>query len=443
MACVLCFCYQITKNMIGKYLRQSFVLLKQTPLFSSLYILGTGLAIALVMVLAVLYYIKVGDIYPENHRSRMMVALSAHMQGQENNITWCYSLPFVKNCFYPLEGVEAVTAVTEVESAVVKSEMTKRSLSVMRKFTDAVFWKVFDFKFIAGGPFTEADFQSGIHVAVISEGLARRIFGRADVVGSELDLNYRKYKICGVVKSPSYAMKLSFADVWLPYTCDADVLNGNYLDVIGAFQVAILLHSARDAGRVKECVDEYVRKFNLQPHDGLRLISHGQPYMHWKSLFYQNDMEELDYAKVLREIGVWLLLLLLVPALNLSGMIASRMERRLPEMGVRKAFGATGGRLFSQIVWENLLLTALGGVLGLLLSFGMLLLAQQWLLTMLDGETILLPHGTEGITWDMLFNPSVFLFTFFVCVMLNLVSALIPAFLSLKKDIVYSLNKQK
>ena len=39
-------------------------------------------------------------------------------------------------------------------------------------------------------------------------------------------------------------------------------------------------------------------------------------------------------------------MLLLVPALNLSGMISSRMERRLPEMGIRKAFGATGERRF-------------------------------------------------------------------------------------------------
>ena len=64
--------------------------------------------------------------------------------------------------------------------------------------------------------------------------------------------------------------------------------------------------------------------------------------------------------------GVWaqiryllliLLVLLLVPALNLSGMIASRMESRLSEMGVRKSFGAGRGGLLSQVMWENLLLT--------------------------------------------------------------------------------------
>lgn len=422
------------------------MMLKQSPLFSTLYILGTGLAIALVMVLAVLYYIKVGDIYPEKHRSRMMVALSAHVQDRENasyNTTWCYSIPFIKECFYPLEGVEAVTAITVAKAALAKSEQMKRPLSVMRKLTDTAFWEVFDFNFVAGKPFTEADFRSGLPVAVISEGLARRVFGQTDAVGSELDLNHRKYRVCGVVKSPSYAMKLTYADVWLPYTSDASVSGSSYYDVIGDFQVAILLHSASDAGRVKACVDEYVRKFNLLPHDGYQLLMHGQPYMHWKSLFYKNGMEELDYIKILREIGVWLVLLLLVPALNLSGMIASRMEGRLAEMGVRKAFGATRGRLFSQIVWENLLLTTLGGVLGLLLSFVMLLLAQGWVLTMLDGGTKLLPNDVQGITWDMLFNPSVFAFTFLLCLVLNLLSALVPAYLSLKKDIVYSLNKQK
>lgn len=422
------------------------MMLKQSPLFSTLYILGTGLAIALVMVLAVLYYIKVGDIYPEKHRSRMMVALSAHVQDRENasyNTTWCYSIPFIKECFYPLEGVEAVTAITVAKAALAKSEQMKRPLSVMRKLTDTAFWEVFDFNFVAGKPFTEADFRSGLPVAVISEGLARRVFGQTDAVGSELDLNHRKYRVCGVVKSPSYAMKLTYADVWLPYTSDASVSGSSYYDVIGDFQVAILLHSASDAGRVKACVDEYVRKFNLLPHDGYQLLMHGQPYMHWKSLFYKNGMEELDYIKILREIGVWLVLLLLVPALNLSGMIASRMEGRLAEMGVRKAFGATRGRLFSQIVWENLLLTTLGGVLGLLLSFVMLLLAQGWGLTMLDGGTKLLPNDVQGITWDMLFNPSVFAFTFLLCLVLNLLSALVPAYLSLKKDIVYSLNKQK
>lgn len=432
--------------MIGKYLRQSFKLLKQNPLFSSLYVVGTGLAISMVMVLAVLYYIKVGDIYPETHRSRMLVASTVHMQNIENNAsntTGAYSATFVKECFYPLKGVEAVTAIGDVESWFVKVKDVKRPLSALVKLTDAGFWKVFDFSFVTGKPFSEVDFQSGLRVAVVSEEMAQRVFGKTDVVGEFIQLNLADYRICGVVKSPSYALNMSFAQVWLPYTCLSGYDNHQW-DVLGPFEVAILLHSARDAGEVKVQVDEYVRKFNAQPHDGYRLVMHGQPYLYWKTLFRTNDMEDLDFLIVIRQMGLWLLLLLLVPALNLSGMISSRMERRLPEMGVRKAFGATGNRLFSQIVWENLLLTCMGGVLGLMLSFGMVLLAKDWLLTMLDGKAELLPGGVQmSIATDMLFNPVLFVVTFIICVILNLFSALIPAYLALKKDIVYSLNRQK
>ncbi len=434
--------------MIGKYLQQSFMMLKQQPLFSCFYIVATGLAISMVMVLAVLYYIKIGDIYPETHRSRMLVASSAHMQYTKDtdwNTTWKFSIPFVKDCFYSLEGVEAVAAVSDADSWFVKVGNVKRPLSALVKLTDTGFWKVFDFSFIYGQPFTDADFQSGMRTAVISEDMARRVFGKGDAVGEYIKLNYTDYRVCGVVKSPSYAMKLSYAQVWLPYTCQpAYVRDNNQWGVIGPFQVAVLLPSAADADRVKLQVDEYVRKFNTLPHDDYHLVMHGQPYLYWKTLFYVNDMDDLDFFVIVRQMGLWLLMLLLVPALNLSGMISSRMERRLPEMGIRKAFGATGERLFSQIVWENLLLTCLGGIMGLILSFSMVYFAKSWLLTMLDGGTQPLPDSVQmSITTDMLFNPTLFAVTFVVCVVLNLLSALIPTCVALKKDIVYSLSRQK
>lgn len=434
--------------MIGKYVQQSLMMLKQNPLFSSLYIIGTGLAISMVMLLAVLYYVKVGDIYPETNRSRMLIASTVHMQNVEDNSwnnTWKYAGIFVKECFYPLKGVEAVTAVTDAESWFVKVNSVKRPLTGLVKLTDTGFWKVFDFSFIHGKPFTEADFQSGIRAVVISEELARLVFQKTDVVGQYIKLNYADYRVCGVVKSPSYAMNLSYAQVWLPYTCIPDyVKNNSQWDAIGPFQVAILLPSASEGDNVKSQVDQYVRKFNLLPHEGYRLLMHGQPYLYWKTLFYTNDMADLDFLKVLRQMGLWVLMLLLVPALNLSGMISSRMERRLPEIGVRKAFGATGRRLFSQIMWENLLLTCLGGIIGLLISFSMVALARGWLLTVLDGGTSSLPDNVQmSITADMLFNPTLFVMTFVVCVALNLISALIPACIALRKDIVYSINKQK
>lgn len=76
-----------------------------------------------------------------------------------------------------------------------------------------------------------------------------------------------------------------------------------------------------------------------------------------------------------------ILLFMLIPALNLSGLNASRMQDRISELGVRKAFGARKNRLLTQVLIENLLLMLPGGLVGLLVSYGMVALFQQLLLT--------------------------------------------------------------
>ena len=51
--------------MIKVYLKQAWELLKQNKLFSMLYIVGTGLAIAMTMIMAVVYYVKNGPLLPQ------------------------------------------------------------------------------------------------------------------------------------------------------------------------------------------------------------------------------------------------------------------------------------------------------------------------------------------------------------------------------------------
>lgn len=435
--------------MIKKYVQQAFNLIKQNKLFSGFYVIGTGLAISMVMVLAVIYYIKIADIYPETNRWRTMIVNDAHMQGIEDpssNSSANLGYNLVKDCFYTLKDVEAVTAFSDdmLGTGYVKLPSSKRRISVVQKAVDAAFWKVFDFTFIKGKPFSDSDFASGIHTVVVSDEIARRVFQTSDVVGQYITINFVDYKIAGVVETPSYATELSYAQVWMPYTCLKGHDESSFLGALGYYRVAILAHSPHDFDAIKAQVDEFTRKFNTTPHEGYKLLLHDQPYAYWKNLFYIDSMEDLDYIKIVKKIGVMLLMLLLVPALNLSGMISSRMEKRLPEMGVRKAFGASPQRLFSQIIMENLVLTVLGGLLGLFISFGIVLLSKDWLLTLLDDNAAGLPDGVQmSISPEMLFNPALFLITFLVCAVLNLLSALLPAYLALRKDIVYSLNKQK
>lgn len=92
--------------MVRTYFNQAFHLIRQNPLFSGFYILGTGLAISMVMLLVVIYYIKVAGIYPETNRARMMVISDVHMQSVDNsnsNSTGLIAYNIVKDLFLQSE----------------------------------------------------------------------------------------------------------------------------------------------------------------------------------------------------------------------------------------------------------------------------------------------------------------------------------------------------
>lgn len=125
-------------------------------------------------------------------------------------------------------------------------------------------------------------------------------------------------------------------------------------------------------------------------------------------------------------------------------MIAGRMEIRLPEMGIRKSFGAHRSVLLNQVLGENLALTLIGGVLGLLLAWLSLVVFRDWLFALFDANPTLLLEGVSvDISAEMLLAPAVFVVALLVCMVLNLLSALIPAWLSLRNPIVKSLNEKR
>ena len=66
-------------------------------------------------------------------------------------------------------------------------------------------------------------------------------------------------------------------------------------------------------------------------------------------------------------------------------MADSRMERRLGELGVRRAFGAPKGALIGQVLMENFLYTLLGGLVGLLFSFLLVTFASSWVFKIGNG----------------------------------------------------------
>lgn len=85
-----------------------------------------------------------------------------------------------------------------------------------------------------------------------------------------------------------------------------------------------------------------------------------------------------------------------------------------------------------QVLYENLITSLIGGIVGLIFSFAVVMWLKKWLLDV--GEDSSIPLET-------LVSFPVFLTVFLVCLLLNLLSAGIPAYRASKVNIVDSLNR--
>ena len=338
----------------------------------------------------------------------------------------------------------AAIVVQEADTVLVAAVAAMETPMVHR--VDPAFFRVYAFRFLEGNPFTEADLQSGIRTAVISDDLARRLFGTVEgAVGQSFSLSYVHYRVCGVVQGGSYLTPRSYAQVYLPYTLAPDYRRvRDPFHYIGSFQLTFLVKDDAQARALKAEVKDVTRRLNLEHEGQWKMELWEQPRTHALSAFQDYPAQDFSFWAKVRYFGLMLLVLLLVPALNLMGMISSRMESRLAEMGVRKSFGAGRGKLLGQVMWENLLLTLLGGLLGLIVAWLFIYVGREWVFTLLDDYPEAIPQGANAyVSGEMLFAPAVFACALLLCVVLNLLSALVPAWLSLRKPIVNSLYERR
>ena len=186
------------------YLKQALAMLKENKLLALISILGTALAICLIMVMVITYQVRVENYSPEDNRDRTMyVRWGGRTYKGEQYGNGYLSLRTVKACFLPLKTPEAVSFISPCRSLLASLPGGKEKKDCLMMFTDDVFWKVFNFEFISGSPYTKEEVSSGIKKVVISESTARRLYGTADAAGKTIKGYFHNCQsgICGGVDS--------------------------------------------------------------------------------------------------------------------------------------------------------------------------------------------------------------------------------------------------
>ena len=162
--------------MFRQYFKQAFHLLMENKLLSAISIAGTALAISVVMVIIILLYAKTANYEPEMNRDRTLYVKWSSVYEKEDKDARNYSrlsLYDIQQVFYPLTTAEAVSAICEYGRMLAVVPGGGEEINCQLLYTDADFWKVFEFGFLAGQPYDEVAFKAGLKQAVICESVAR------------------------------------------------------------------------------------------------------------------------------------------------------------------------------------------------------------------------------------------------------------------------------
>ncbi len=426
-----------------RYIRQALALMREERLYSAMYIAGTALAVAFVMMIAEVYYVMVADIAPEVRRSTTYYQDHLTLKNNEDFLQ-PITHEMYRDLFQTMKTPECMTAELELWSNVsffVTMPDSIHEQSTRVKMADANFFHFYQFRFIEGAPFTKDDFDNGRNNVVITEQLRDQIFGHEQKgLGQTLTLNHRLFRICGVVETPSTLTDKCVADIWMPYTYNGLMRDVGY-DSNQPLDLTISVPDNKRDAFMQELKDVEAR-YNAVHKDepviiGDRIKSHYEQV--WKGV---NNIFDTWDENLFWYITPAALLLLLVPALNLSGMVASRMEHRLPEIAIRKTFGANRRTLLGEVMMENLVLTIIGGIVGLCLAWTALYGWRDWVFDIFSSNYRI--YGTVPLLkGEMFFGPAVFLIALTVCCVLNVLAATLPAWFSLRKPIVESMSLKK
>lgn len=265
---------------------------------------------------------------------------------------------------------------------------------------------------VAGRDFhADEDRPGGVRVAMVSVGLWERRYGRDPaLIGRSIALDGVSHTVVGIAhQDVGFAANV---DLWVLMAADLAVENRNnkQLDVVGRLaNGATIAEAQAELNTVAAALDTEFPSSN----GGWRT----------RLVLAFDDIVDAELQQRLLLLLIAVGLLLAVACANVANLQMARAASRTGEIGVRLALGASRARLVRQTLTESLLISTMGGALGLALAWAMM-----------RGGRAALPDSIPRLA-NLSLNLPVLVAAIAATLLVAVVAGLLPAILAGRADI--------
>ncbi len=199
----------------------------------------------------------------------------------------------------------------------------------------------------------DEDRPGSARVVLISEGLWKRRFGGdSSVIGRTLSLNGVDTTVVGIAP-PALAL-LSNGDMWAPLTIDPgrELRLNHVILAVGRLRPGVTLEQAQ--AEMNVVAGQLSQQYPEMKEWGIRLVD----FYH----FFVGPQLNTALVVLLCAVGC----VLLIASANIANLLLARAASRQQEIAVRIAMGASRARLLNQLLVESVVLSTIGGGVGVI-----------------------------------------------------------------------------
>jgi putative ABC transport system permease protein len=352
--------------------------------------LGVGIA-ASMTVFSILHVLS-GDPIPEKSARLFQPTISGE-DFSNSNRPHLYSLADAQELTQQLRPPERGAVMAQGFGSAVTVPGGHKHQGPLVRFTSASFFTLFDVPFLQGGPWNAGADATGDHVAVLSRKIARELFGSTSALGKIVGLGGLSVRVVGVTDdwrpiprfydltagayAPSddvYVPLKSIGDmnseVFVSWNCSSaaaarDMQGGHLAVLLGPGCKWVSLWTEIYSPQGHRRLEAFLAKTLTQ----LKKDGHALPAA---ASSLPDVLQTLENAHVvpgdIRAYTVMGFLFLWLCVLSATGTLLGKFLRRSPEIGVRRALGASRGDILIQFLVESGVLGVGSGMLGIALA---------------------------------------------------------------------------